>query len=204
MAVDTYTNLKAEIASHLDRSDLTDSMDTFIDLAEARHRRDIRIREMIARDDITISAKYVNLPDRFLEGVSIRIESDPVAPLTFIAVEQMAQFAQSTTGKPKYYTIVGGEFEFDRTPDATYTGQIVFYQAVSPLSDSVATNAILTRAPDVYLYGALMATAPYLLNDERLIVWGQMYQSAVDSLAQARRQERHMGRLVSRISGATP
>lgn len=204
MAVDSYTNLKAEIATHLDRTDLTSSIDTFIDLAEARHRRDIRIREMIQREAITIDSEFENLPTGFLEGVSLRLATDPVTMLDFKPVDEMANYKQSATGKPRYYTIVGTELEFDRAPDASYTGRIVFYKAVDALSDSVATNAILTRAPDAYLYGALMATAPFLMNDERLLMWSQMYQSAIDGLAQARRQERHMGRLVSRVSGATP
>ena len=40
MALDTYTNLKTEIANYLNRDDLTTNIDTFIDLAESRHAKD--------------------------------------------------------------------------------------------------------------------------------------------------------------------
>ena len=45
MALDTYTNLKTEIASYLNRDDLTSNIDTFIDLAESRHAKDLLLRE---------------------------------------------------------------------------------------------------------------------------------------------------------------
>ena len=50
MALDTYANLKTEIANYLNRTDLTSYLDTFIDLAEARHARDLRVREMESVD----------------------------------------------------------------------------------------------------------------------------------------------------------
>ena len=49
MALDTYSNLKTEIASYLNRDDLTTNIDTFIDLAESRHAKDLRLREMAVK-----------------------------------------------------------------------------------------------------------------------------------------------------------
>ena len=51
MALDSYTNLKAEIADWLDRDDLTARIDTFIDLTEAKLAREIRVRAMLRRAD---------------------------------------------------------------------------------------------------------------------------------------------------------
>jgi len=203
VAVDTYSDLKTEIANHLDRTDLTSSIDTFIDLAEARHKRDIRIREMITRYAITVDGRYEDLPTGFLEGITFRLLTDPVTRLEFLTLDQMASYRSETSGKPTKYTI-GAQFEFDKAPDASYSGEVMYYKAVTAISDSNTTNAILTRAPDAYLYGALLATAPYLMNDERIVTWGQLYKDCVDSLAQARRQEKHMGALVSRPYGAAP
>ena len=46
MALTSYTTLKNEIESYLNRTDLTANLDTFIDLAESRMARDLRLREM--------------------------------------------------------------------------------------------------------------------------------------------------------------
>ena len=62
MALDTYSNLKTEIASYLNRDDLTSNIDTFIDLAESRHAKDLRLREMAVNStDTTVSGtKYIS------------------------------------------------------------------------------------------------------------------------------------------------
>jgi hypothetical protein len=203
MAVDTYANLKTEIADHLDRDDLTSKVDTFIDLAEARHKRDIRIREMITRSTITIDARYEDLPTGFLEAINFRILTDPVTELEYKTPAELSLYRQESTGKPKYYTI-GAQLEFDRAADASYSGEMLYHKAATALSDDNTSNPILVRAPDAYLYGALLAAAPYLQHDERIETWATLYKSAVDSLKQAARQERAVGPLVSRVRGATP
>ena len=70
MALDTYANLKTEIANYLNRSDLTSYLDTFIDLAESRLARDLRVREMEAVDTsiTTVSGtQSYTLPTGYLE-----------------------------------------------------------------------------------------------------------------------------------------
>lgn len=204
MALDSYSNLKAAIASHLDRDDLTSYVDDLIDLAETRHRRDIRIRELITRAAITIDARYETLPTGFLEGISFRILTDPVTRLQFRAPEDMALVRSETTGKPTFYTILGTEFEFDKAADSSYSGEILYHKAATALSDQNTSNEILVRAPDVYLYGSLLASAPFLQDDERIEVWAALYKSAVDALRQSARQDRYSGRLTSRVYGDAP
>jgi hypothetical protein len=204
VALDSYSNLKASIADHLDRDDLTSFVDDFIDLAETRHKRDIRLRESITREAITIDARYENFPTGFLEGISFRLLTDPVTPLQYVPPEDMARYREESTGKPRFYTLLGTQFEFDKTPDSSYSGEVLFHKAATPLSDSNTSNAILVRAPDAYLYGSLLASAPFLQHDERIEVWAALYKSAVDALKQAARQDRYSGRLVSRVYGDNP
>lgn len=203
MAISTYSELKTEIAEHLDRDDLTAKIDTFIDLAEARHKRDIRIREMIVREAITIDGRYESIPSGVLEIIQLRLLTSPITSLQYVSPDQMSVYRREESGKPELFTM-HAEFEFNKAPDASYSGELFYYKALTPLSDSATTNALLTRAPDAYLYGALLSTAPYLLDDSRIEVWGALYRSAVEGLQQARRQERSVGPMVSRVRGATP
>ena len=53
MALANYTDLKSTIASYLARSDLTAIIPNFIQLAEIRLRRDIRISEMLTNTALT-------------------------------------------------------------------------------------------------------------------------------------------------------
>jgi hypothetical protein len=41
---------------------------------------------------------------------------------------------------------------------------------------------LLTAAPDVYLYGALLQAAPYLKDDARISTWATLYTSAMEDL----------------------
>lgn len=204
MALDSYSNLKTAIADHLDRDDLTSHIDDFIDLAEARHKRDIRIRELVTSGSITVDARTENLPTGFLEGISFRLITDPITPLSYVSPEEMALVRLQENGKPTYYTILGTTIEFDKVADQSYTGDFLYHKSATALADGNTSNEILVRAPDAYLYGALLGTAPFLQHDERIDVWAALYKSCVDSLAQSRRQERVSGRLVSRVRGATP
>lgn len=56
------------------------------------------------------------------------------------------------------------------------------YKDFSPLSASNVNNWILTSYPDVYLYGALLEASPYLVEDQRVDVWAQLYAAAVGTL----------------------
>jgi hypothetical protein len=70
------------------------------------------------------------------------------------------------------------------TPNATTDFELLYYQKLPALSSSNADNWLLLEAPDVYLYGALLHSAPYLAEDERVGVWAQMYAAAVQRLNQ--------------------
>ena len=47
------------------------------------------------------------------------------------------------------------------------------------LSDSNTTNTILTNYPELYLYGALAESAPFIMQDERINTWGTLYKEAL-------------------------
>lgn len=202
MSLDTYANLKTEIANHLERSDLTSDIDTFIDLAEERHRADVRIREMVSRSSLTINARYVNLPSDLLQPISLRILTDPVTVLNAVSPHEMTRIRVESTGKPTSYCISGSEIEFDKAPDSSYSGEIRYYAEQTALSDANTTNDILTRAPSLYLYGALLAAEPFLMNDARIQTWAALYDAARDGINTMDRKR--SGPLVSKVVGATP
>ena len=203
MALDTYANLKTAIADYLDRDDLTSNIDDFIDIAEARHKREIRIREQIERAQANMTARYTALPSGFLEMRSLRLLTDPVTLPRQVNIDEMNRLRRETTGKPKYFCI-HEELEVDVTPDTTYSAEMIYYGAFSGLSDAVTSNTLLTKAPDVYLYASLAAAAPFLVDDERIALWEQLYRDARDTLMSANRKAHYGSPLFSRPIGATP
>lgn len=201
MSVSTYDELKTEIADHLDRNDLAQKVETFIRLAESRHEQDVRIRQMLTRATSQAATRYLALPEGFLEMRTLRLLTDPVTVVEEINLHEMNRQRRETTGKPEWYT-VHDDIEFDVSPDETYTTEMVYYAKIDALSDSNQTNALLDRAPDAYLYGALIAAEPFLLHDERLTTWAQMYRGTVDSLNGM--DKKRAGPLTSRVVGRGP
>lgn len=214
MAIDTFANLKTSIADHLDRDDLTSYIPDFITITESRNKQDLHlpdgttlppvlIRDMITRTTLTVNARYVSLPSGYLEASTLRLLTNPVTPLAQVGMDEMARLRLETTGKPLRYTI-HEQIEFDRTPDQSYDGEIIYYQSVTALSDSNTTNAILDLAPELYLYGSLAAAAPFLMNDDRIPVWAGLYAQARRGVAGADRRSRSVGPQIARVTGATP
>jgi hypothetical protein len=88
------------------------------------------------------------------------------------------------SGEGVYYCVTAGQIEIFPTP--TGTSLNVYYVGKIPvLSDANTTNWLLDEAPGVYLYGALSQSAPYLKDDERLIIWSTLYTNAVNALNMA-------------------
>jgi hypothetical protein len=60
--------------------------------------------------------------------------------------------------------------------------ELTYYAEIPALSDSSTTNWLLTRWPDLYLYGSLMHAAPYLKEDERVTVWAGLHDRALEEI----------------------
>ena len=72
MSILNYSDLQSTIASYLARTDLTVQIPDFIQLAETRLRRDLRIRQMlkVVTTATTPSDSTVELPSDFLQLLS--------------------------------------------------------------------------------------------------------------------------------------
>jgi hypothetical protein len=183
MAISTYAELQTAIANWLDRTDLTDRIPEFIALAEARFNRVIRAPDMLTRDDaFTIDGQYETLPSGFLEASRFVLLTSPVASLIYVTPQEMAEVRHtySSVGKPGYYTITGGSFEFVRSPDQAYTASLLYYARLSAVSSS--WNWLATSHPDIYLFGALCEAEPYIRDDQRVVLWEARLAKALAEL----------------------
>lgn len=185
MAITTYAELKTAIADFLNRDDLTSVVDSFIDLAEANMQRNIRHWRMEGRSTATLDTQYSALPADFLEAIRFHITSGTTNPLELVSQGELMKRKENslnTSGKPRFYAMTAGELEVFPAPDGEYTGELYYYKRITPLSDSNTSNWLLTYHPDAYLYGALIHTAPYIQDDERIQLWGSLYRAAVDGI----------------------
>jgi hypothetical protein len=187
MAITTYAELKTAVANWLNRDDLTAVIPDFISLTEADINRNVRHWRMEQRATASLDARYTTLPSDFLEAVRFHLSVDqgPIELLTPLALQIRRENNNDTKGKPQFYAIIAGQIEVWPTPDDAYTGELYYYSRTPALSDSNTTNWALTYFPDLYLYGSLSQSAPYLVDDARLGTWAALYQNATDGINNA-------------------
>lgn len=177
MAITSYSELQTAVADFLNRDDLALVIPTFISLAEATFSRQFRSAEMVTRATVTVDAEYKPRPADWLETIRYQISTNPVAPLEFVTPEEaiIQKTKYNAAGQPLFFSTVGTNFQHVPTPDTSYTGELLYYARIPALSDSVTTNWLLANNPDIYLYGTLVQSAPYLKEDERIAVWASIY-----------------------------
>ena len=189
MSLDTYTNLKAALATVLHRSDLTSSIPDFITLAEDKLNKRLRIRGMENRVTATVSSQYVALPTQFLAIKNMQLNTTPATPLTFATPDMIdIRYPDPTlVDTPKFYSLVGGQIQLAPVPDTSYTLEMDYYKSFALATDG--TNWLLTNAPRCYYYGALMEAAAFLKDDKRVPLWAQLLETAIKEVELADSQD---------------
>ena len=183
----TYTSLKSSIAQWLHRTDLDSIIPDLIGIAEQRMNSDINARDMETAVTLytVADSKTITAPDDIIESVRMTLQTSPNRLLNYLAPEPLVtQFANQASGEPQAYTVYGSQFEFGPVPSSVYEIEYVYRQKIPPLSTENPSNWLLAKWPYVYLYGALLASAPYLGQDQRVVVWQKEYQEMVDNINQ--------------------
>lgn len=185
----TYQGLCDKIADTLNRQDLTAAIPDFTVLATAKIERDIvRTRHPSAISTSTIVANSIatSLPADFVSAYQVMLTSSG-KHLQYVSPEDTRLlFEQQATSDAadKYYTIIANKLRVLPAPSAssTLSVDLYYYARLAAINTTNTTNWVLTRCPDLYLYGALTHTAPYLKNDERIALWDGLYSKILTEI----------------------
>lgn len=203
MALDTYADLQSAIilyAFRQDDAEFAATCPTFIALCEARVNRALRVRDMEQSATIAMTAGEGDLPADYLQYREVIANSQPPYPLSAASTD-VGQANWPDSDLPACFSVSGNKI---RTyPKSTVDLTLNYFAKVPALSDSNTTNWLLARAPDVYLYGALLEAAPFMMDDGRTSTWGQFYEGAMTLLRQEDEMAKYAGAKV-RVRGATP
>lgn len=212
-----FATLQTAVTEYLARDQdttLIARIPTFIQLTESKLNRDLFVRQMEQRstaltDSTTSEPEFISLPADFQSMRRVRLSSLSRKPhLEFMSGIQLDEYrthSGNVAGHPRYFTIFGDELELAPTPDADYTIEMVYRQNIPALSETNPSNWLLQLAPDIYLYGALLESAPYIKEDARIQTWGLGFKTALDDLnALGLTSTFNAGPMQVRISGQTP
>ena len=202
MAISNYTELKTAVANWLDRDDLTDRIPEFIALAEARFNRVLRLRSMETKETASTVAGQRNLalPASYIQMRNFQVNTSPLTTLSYVTPEIYDRvWGGSTSGTPKFYTILANEVSFGPIPATIMEVEMLFYKKFDNLASATTSgyhdsiNWLLTNAPDIYLYGTMLEAEPFIMNDERVPLWAQALQQGVSDLQEQDNKDSHSG-----------
>jgi len=186
----TYDSLTSTVLQYLERSDaaVVDFIPTAITLAEFEIAQQIKtLGQMIVVDaTMNIGNPVIAKPARWRKTVSMTLSNNgEKQPIFLRKLEYLNEYSPdvTATGTPLYYA----DYDFEHwfvapTPDAAYAFEALCYTRLQPLASDNQTNWLTQNAPNTMLFGTLKQTAPFLKDDVRLTVWGQLFTEAMTAL----------------------
>lgn len=185
MSITNYSELQTSVANWLNRGDLSANIPDFITLAEAQLSTDLKTRSMETKVTLSTVAgtKTVALPTDMLEMRRLQVVGTYNQPLSYRSPDELSiDYASNMSAQPIVFTVVGGNIELAPIPDGVYSLELTYQQRIPALSVTNTTNWLLSNWPNAYLYGALVAATPFIMNDARLQTWAQLYSQAVEGI----------------------
>lgn len=153
----------------------------------------LRVSEMETPLSITSTNNLAPLPSDVLE--LIRVQIGTANPMDYIAEEGLLRFlaTQTGSGTARQFTRQGNSLLFfpALTDGTTVAGR--YYSKGDDISTNVL-SAAFNKYPDVWLYAALASAAPFIGEDQRIVIWKMEYRGR---LLAANRNDR-----ISRQSGS--
>jgi len=209
MSLDSYANLKLELIDWSHRDDLDLKIDTFIDMAESKmyanetERLELKDGDTRATASMDITSRYLALPNGYqsMRKLRIQIADGESYEVMFRTPAQLN--VRSDTGMPSFFTVTS-QLEFDRVPDQAYTVEMQYFADFSPLSDTNASNAVLTNHPEIYLFGSLWALKNWTDEEQDAARYWLQFTGAIKGANKKARRGRYGPAPVMRVEGCTP
>ena len=152
-----YLQLQQAIAGYLHRDDMAQQIKVGIELAGARIGRDLRHRANMQTTVFTASAQGIAFSPQYLREITqISFPAGTFANQLQVVSEETWGNVQLAGGSaPKCYTYQGGIIKVAPVSAETQF-QVTGYFQPPPLVNDTDTNPVLTYAPQLYVYAALM------------------------------------------------
>ncbi|BEV44768.1 phage adaptor protein [Afipia carboxidovorans] len=188
-------DLKAAVGDHIGNRSVSDVWPRLVQMAETLLNQRLRTNWQVKDDTLTFTAGQADLPADFLEMI------DVYGPCGY----RMHAGLRSDTQRPgmsrSRYSIDGGKV-FIRG----YTGDkdILYYGVIPTISGSLsASNWLLERNGDVYLYAVGFEAAKFLKDVDLAQVSKTLLDEAIKSLKVDDDRQRWSNGIV-RVAGLTP
>ncbi len=204
--ITTYAELVTALdgtSGYLHRTDLTAKIPDFIKLAESKINRKLRLLlgETESTLTATIGSRLIAVPTRFGSPIELWDTTDePRTKMLFMQPDLLP--VTTTNGASEYYTVDGAFIATENPADVAYT-YTLRYQTKFNI-ETTSTNTILDNYPDIYVYGALLASIPFTRDYKNFDVWSALYNNAIDEAMTDSNVTRRKALLRTEFAGSRP
>ena len=200
MALSTYTELAAAVADWLNRQgadDITINAENFIDLAQRRVQREVRVPPMeVLVEDLTITDGIASIPTAMLDVKEMLARTNSCAWEVQRSIYSRVKREQASAGQgPRYFDTVADNFVFGPEPSSGVTVDLVYYQEIEFISPAVAQNWFSQYAPELILFGALAEAAIFMKDTEQEQKYDAKYTQVLQGLKDQKQRAEYSGRL---------
>jgi hypothetical protein len=189
----TYAELITKVQAWAHRSDLAPLMPDFLELAESKINRALRVREMEGTLSATIDAgNEVALPADFAAIRTLWPAAYPsvrIIPQTLEAVIGCSR----VSGTPTLYAVTADALRFDGTGDV----EGVYFKRI-PSLEANTTNWLSEAHPDLYLWAVLAEVAAYTLDTNQGAFYSAKAAESMQNIQNADTRDRFHGSLTAR------
>lgn len=154
-----YTDLKAEVARYLHRTDLTSQIPTFIGMAEAALFRELNIRDLQTTATLTTAGEFAPLPVDF--GTLVKLEGVVGGTTYALDYQSKPERNADPSASPTVYAFESGQIRVYGAGDGV-TFTLHYTPKVEALSATNADNWLSVNAPDLYLFASCLEGAKYI------------------------------------------
>lgn len=174
-----YAELKTNVASWIHRTDLTDLIPTFIEMARSRICHDLESPHLDKRSALSFTSEYTSLPTDAVIIHSVKIDDRKI---NYWTEDQIVQNGyDSAVGNEAIYTIVANEIRVIGAPTSA-NGEIVYRAIPAAMSLDADQDVILANYPQLYIYAAQLEFLNWAEDEERALAVVNYYSDAINQI----------------------
>lgn len=181
---------RAGVENETDDATFVAAIPDFITLLENRVNRELRVGEMLTTAPIVLTDGLGALPDDYLQYRRLSADTYPRWELNYGGQNEGRGFTISGSAITGWPITIGNL-------------SMEYYAKIPALTEANPTNWLLTKAPEVYLYGSLLEAMPFTGDDQRAGTWHAYYDKAIGGLQSADVMARY-AKAGRRSTGPTP
>lgn len=193
MGIANFSELRTQIASWVNRTDLTTAqLSLFVAAAESDIRNDLETREGWQSASGTVTSNTITVPDGFLTVRSLTVDDyvlDYVPQSTLLQKDQDGYVSGYYTIENDTITVLGG------------TNYVLHYVGtLTSLSGDSDSNWLLKNAPNVYLWAGCKYASVFLRDAEGATGFHTLYSQAVAQLNAKEARGKYGSNLMVRVA----